>query len=319
MQSGNALLASPLLLEPVLQAKPWGGRNLAALGKQLPPGPPIGEAWEVSDRPEGSATVAAGPLKGRTLAELMRQAPEELVGDSQASRFPLLFKFLDCREVLSLQVHPDDSAAAPFGDLGKEEAWVVLETDPGAHIYIGFESETSPEAVREAIAANRLDALLRRVEVEPGDVFHLLPGTVHAIGSGLMLAEIQQSSNLTYRLYDWGRVGLDGKPRELHLEQGLEVMRFGPWEPTPLPSGGGVGPCSQLVEGRAFRLWRLLLDGPYSLPTTGRPTILACVAGEATVDGQRMTRGRTVLVPAVMNSVRLEGAAEVLIATTTDG
>ncbi len=319
MQSGITLPPAPLLLDPVFQPRPWGGTELATvLDKDLPAGPPIGEAWEVSDRPEGSASVRSGPLAGRTVAELMSGASQALVGLSGADRFPLLFKFLDCREVLSLQVHPDDCAAAPYGDLGKEEAWYVLKADPGAHIYLGFSSPTTPAAVREAIAQGSLDRLLRRVDVAAGDVFHLPAGTVHAIGPGLVLAEIQQSSNLTYRLYDWGRMGLDGKPRELHLDQGLAVMDFGPWQAPVVPKGEPGSPLTQLVEGTAFRLWRLALDGQWQQPTDGRPMIVVCLSGRATVSGEALGRGRTALIPAVMPSVTLEGQAEILIATCND-
>lgn len=321
-------LRRPLAMRPAILPKPWGGRRLAALyGKTLPDDQPYGEAWELSDRPEGSSIVASGPLAGRGLRELAGDHLDAIAGAAGAAlgRCPLLFKLLDCRQTLSVQVHPDDAGAAALGDLGKEEAWVVLEADADASLYIGFERELNEAEARAAIAEGRLQELLRRVPVRAGDAFHLRPGTVHAIGSGCVLAEIQQSSNVTYRLYDWGRVGLDGQPRELHVEDGLAASDLTPSDcavggaPTPIDGGEQEA----LVAGEKFTLDRLRLTTgtPFAAGTAGQLRIVACTAGSVTVTsaGESVTlvAGRTALLTASVEAYELaptNGRAEVLLA-----
>ncbi len=216
----------PVVFEPILKAKPWGGRELERLfGKRLPPETPIGESWEVAHLPACESRVARGPLAGTTLGELMRRWEGGLVGDVSLvdGRFPLLIKFLDAREKLSIQVHPrrpaTPGAADPPGI--KHEAWYVVDAAPGAGLYIGLLPRVTVDDVRKAGPSAALAELLRFRPVKRGDCFYLPSGTPHALGAGIVVAEIQTPSDVTYRLYDWGRRGLDGRPRELHFETAL--------------------------------------------------------------------------------------------------
>ena len=210
----------PMLLEPRYLAKVWGGRRLErAFGRALPGGDSIGESWEFFDRPGGASRVRNGALRGRTLAEL--RGGREL---------PILVKILDVQDRLSVQVHPDRTTAHAHGTEAKTEAWIVLEADPGARIWRGLREETTPEAFRAAAAAGTVEGLLHSFEPKSGDVVFLQAGTVHAAGGGLLLAEVQQSSETTYRLFDWNRPP-DPKSRPLHLDAGLAAARLGPAGP----------------------------------------------------------------------------------------
>lgn len=225
-----------LRFRPVLSEKIWGGRRLEEVfGRELPAGKRIGESWEVSGLREALTPVAEGPFLGADLYRLAAARGEEVFGPPLEARcredFPLLMKFLDASDVLSVQVHPADEYARSKGyPNGKSEAWVVVAADPGAFVYRGFEAGVGADEFRKALDANEPEAVarcLRKVEARAGDVIDLPAGTVHAIGKGLLLCEIQQSSDVTYRIHDWGRVGFDGKPRELHLGEAWDVMDFG--------------------------------------------------------------------------------------------
>ncbi len=215
----------PLTFTPVFKDYPWGGRNLAHFGRTLPDGI-VAESWDVASHPNGSSAVREGAYKGRLLNDLVAQLGEDLLGDNnaaacEAGRFPLLIKLLDANSWLSVQVHPDDAyALAHEGELGKTEMWVVLEAQPGAELLYGFSRPTSKEAYAQAVAAGRGDEPLHRMAVQKGDVVFVPPGTMHALGPGIVVAEIQQNSDTTYRVYDWGR------DRPLHLAKALEVTDF---------------------------------------------------------------------------------------------
>ncbi|MHC4250656.1 MAG: type I phosphomannose isomerase catalytic subunit [Planctomycetota bacterium] len=243
-----------LRFRPILKEKIWGGRRLAEVfGRELP-APRIGESWEVSGLREALTPVAAGPFMGADLYRLAAARGEEVFGSELApgcrADFPLLVKFIDASDVLSVQVHPgDDYARAQGFPNGKSEAWVVVAADEGAFVYRGFADGVGPDEFRAALdsgSAARVGECLRKVTVKAGDVIDLPAGTVHAIGKGLLLYEVQQSSDATYRVYDWGRVGLDGGPRPLHLDKAWDVMEFGGTGPDTLagveaPQGGGGG------------------------------------------------------------------------------
>lgn len=214
----------PVVFEPRFKPKPWGGRKLAeCLGKQLPGNQPIGESWEIVSLPGDESVVRDGPAAGRTISELIEAWSEELLGDVELvnGRFPLLVKFLDARENLSVQVHPK-----PPADDIKHEAWYVIDADPGARLYIGLRPGVGPEQMKDAANTPRMAELLHPRLALPGDCYYLPSGTPHALGGGIVVAEIQTPSDTTYRLYDWGRVGLDGRPRTLHVEQALENLRY---------------------------------------------------------------------------------------------
>ena len=221
----------PFSVSPRIVDVVWGGHRLGTLlGRALPIDRPIGETWEVHD----DDLIEDGPFVGQSLATLARAMPKELLGtrstdrDPRGPAFPLLLKFIDAAGTLSVQVHPDDAYARQneAGQLGKTESWYILEADPGAKLYFGLRDGVDRHGLASAINQNRLEPHLTALAVQPGDVMYVPAGTVHAIGAGVTLLELQQSSTITYRLYDWGRLGTDGKPRTLHIAQSLDVIRF---------------------------------------------------------------------------------------------
>ncbi len=227
--SGGCLTLYPLTFAPVFKAYTWGGRKLGSvLDRDIPTGK-VAESWEVSAHPNGPTVVLEGEHAGRSLAELLEQYGTRLVGRRNRTavdrrRFPLLIKFLDANEWLSVQVHPsDDYALEMENDLGKTEMWVVLQADPGAELILGFDGPTDRAALERAVSEDRLVTLLHRSTPRTGDVFFVPAGTIHALGPGLLLAEIQQNSDTTYRVYDWGRDPGGSQPRPLHLTQALAV------------------------------------------------------------------------------------------------
>lgn len=231
--SPNSQSLAPIHLRSSLHPTIWGGRNLIRIaGKQLPEQEKIGESWETA-----TDTVALNdPYSGQTLGALVEQYGEALIGARAAEifgmRFPLLAKFIDAQDQLSVQVHPDDAYASAHenGKLGKTEAWYILQADDGAEIVYGLNKKASEGQIRQAIAENRLEDYLRRVKVHAGNVVLVPAGTVHAICAGIVLYELQEYSDVTYRLYDYGRLQPDGQPRELHVEQSLAVMNYAPPE-----------------------------------------------------------------------------------------
>ena len=221
----------PLRFQPIYQERLWGGdHHRRLLGAEVPAGGAIGESWEIADRPQAETKIRNGELAGRTLREVTAEHPEALLGPGARpdDRFPLLVKFIGSRDRLSLQVHPDDAYAKRHhpGELGKTEMWYILDAEPGAELMIGFRTPQTREAVSEAIAAGRFEDMVRRVPVKPGEAFFLPAGRVHAIGAGIMLAEIQENSDVTYRVYDYNRRDAQGRPRELHVDRALDVMHY---------------------------------------------------------------------------------------------
>nr|HPK00742.1 class I mannose-6-phosphate isomerase [Candidatus Hydrogenedentota bacterium] len=213
----------------------WGGQKLKALfGKPFPDNVPVGEAWLISDHPGDESVIDGGFWKGQTLQALLAADARALLGanarTTPAGRFPLLLKLLDAAESLSVQVHPDDACAERLGepDVGKTEMWSVLQAEPGSELIYGLKPEVGREAFSNAVANGDIEPLLNRFPVQAGDSVFVSAGTVHAIGAGVVLAEIQQNSDLTYRIHDWGRLDSDGQPRTLHLEKALEAIHFSP-------------------------------------------------------------------------------------------
>lgn len=321
----------PLRFVPILRSYLWGGRRLVDLfGKGDAGQAVVAESWEICDRGDDQSIVAYGPLAGRTLGEIAREFPGELYGDlAPPTRFPLLFKFLDARQPLSVQVHPNDAQAARLDppDLGKTEAWVVLAAEPGSVIYAGLKRGFDRAALAREVARGTTELCLHRIEPRVGDCIFLPAGTVHALGAGLVVAEIQQASDTTYRLFDWNRVGPDGKPRALHVDEALAVIddRLGPVEPQrPQPTGEpGV---ERLVACDKFTLERRTLggsglnrstsDAPHVLRTNARPQIVAVLFGRLEIAGdpapQPLHPGDTALIPACCDGVSLvadEGTA----------
>lgn len=221
----------PLLFEPNLHTVVWGGKRLRPYKGLAPTDEPIGESWEVSAIPSSASVIANGELKGRSIIDVIEAAPEDILGKSVAEKnggkLPLLIKFIDAKRDLSIQVHPNDEMARRVhGKSGKTEMWYIIDAEPGSYLYAGFQKEITKEEYKRRVADGTIIEVLAKHEVKSGDVFYLPAGRVHAICSGILLAEIQQSSDLTYRIFDYNRPGLDGKPRELHTELAAEALDF---------------------------------------------------------------------------------------------
>ncbi|MEP7286391.1 MAG: type I phosphomannose isomerase catalytic subunit [Chloroflexota bacterium] len=224
--TASTLNLYPLLFEPALHTKVWGGRQLETrLGKALPADQPIGESWEIY----WENRVANGEFRGKTLGELIATYPEAMVGNVTADpEFPLLIKLLDAQDWLSVQVHPDDKLAAELEGQprGKTECWYIVDAAPDSQIVYGFSQATDAVGFRHAIESGTAKEMLQFVNVAPGDFIYVPAGTMHAIGPGLLIYELQQTSDTTYRVYDWDRMGLDGKPRDLHIDKSLKVTHY---------------------------------------------------------------------------------------------
>jgi mannose-6-phosphate isomerase len=225
----------PLTFQPLFKERVWGGRELERLyGKELPPGKPIGESWEISDRPGDASVITNGPLAGKNLRWLMEQHAAEILGGAKPAadgRFPLLCKILDARDKLSLQVHPPAAKAKELNGEPKTEMWFITDAAPGACLYVGLKRGATRAEFEKKIAGGSVADCFHRIPVHAGDSMFLPSGRVHAIGDGLVIFEIQQNSDTTYRVFDWNRVGLDGKPREMHVAQSLASIDFNDFEP----------------------------------------------------------------------------------------
>jgi mannose-6-phosphate isomerase len=244
--------AYPLKLVPVFKPRIWGGRRLAEVfGKELPPGQKIGESWEIADLPEGQSRIANGVFAGQTLGEVVRRHMEEITGARDFPRqFPLLIKFLDAQEVLSVQVHPDAKTCRRMGKGDpKTECWYIIRAEPGAVIYKGFQQGVTREQFARAIAEGTAADLLAAVAVQPGECHFIPAGTVHSLGAGLLIAEVQTPSDTTYRVFDWNRVDESGRPRPLHIAEALESIHFDV-TPDKLP----VTAVGRLVDCEYFRV-----------------------------------------------------------------
>lgn len=311
----------PLRFQPVWRHYLWGGRRLeSVLGKQIPADQPCAESWEVVDRGRDQSIVQHGPLAGTTLSELVRNHGAELLGrHAPQPRFPLLVKFLDAQQPLSLQVHPDDARAAMLEppDLGKTEAWVVLAAEPGSHLYAGLRRGFDRAALERELHRGTCQLCIERLEPQPGDCIFLPAGVVHALGPGLLVAEIQQSSDTTYRLFDWDRLGPDGRPRELHVDQALAAIdyAYGPvavQRPVQVEPSASTGSphVERLVACQEFVLDRWQFRRSASIGGDERLHIVMVLDGSLTLSGDPagtpLRLGDVALVPAACGSCRLE-------------
>ena len=282
----------PLRFEPIYQYRLWGGRQLAhLLAAPLPGDGPIGEAWVLSDRPDHASRVADGPLEGRTLGQLMEEFPREILGDlaGRFGRFPLLLKFLDVRELLSLQVHPSDDRQdlLPVGETGKTEAWVVLEAGPKSRIYGGLKPGTTADDLRRAIASGVVADNVASFIPKPGDGVLVPAGTVHSLG-GVVVFEIQENSDVTFRLDDWGHVDpKTGRPRELQVDKAMSAIDVSQGAVKPVaPVREETKPVERerLFDCEHFRLWRLRGKSPFAVGAAGAPRVLVCLEGTGLVE-----------------------------------
>ena len=315
----------PLTFQPLLKRYLWGGRRLGTvLGKAIGDRHDYAESWEVADHGRDQSLVASGPLSGMPLTRLVAWRGRELLGrHAPLPRFPLLFKFLDCHQNLSVQVHPDDEAAAGLDppDLGKTEAWLILDALPGSRVYAGLRPGVDRRALESAVRQGRAEQCLHSFEPRVGDCIFIPAGTLHALGAGLLVAEIQQASDTTYRLFDWNRVGPDGQPRPLHVEQALAAIDYsaGPVvAQRPQPAERPF--VERLVACDKFVLDRWTIDALQPLGGDDRCHILSVLEGEALVgpasdiskplepaaDGvwmHSLVRGQTLLVPASIGNL----------------
>ena len=270
----------PIKFRPIYQERVWGGRALAdKLNRDLPGSAPIGESWELVDRPEAQSIDIA---TGKTLRQLLTESPEALMGPGYDpdTPFPILVKWLDCSDRLSLQVHPPRDIADEFGGETKAECWYVADATEEAVLIVGLKEGVSREEFEKAIHDETLEPLLHPFPVEPGTSMMLNAGRLHAIDAGNLILEIQQNSDTTYRVYDWGRKGLDGKPRDLHVEQSLKSIDFNDYEPEPEPPFADPGE-NLIAECPEFRIRQVNLRQGESLEfmANEQPRIVSIVAG----------------------------------------
>lgn len=317
----------PLHFRPEFKERVWGGRALERFGFDVPQGA-IGEGWMIADHPNGVSHVTNGALAGKGLDEIRAAYGESWFGTkgyTPGGRFPLLIKLLDCNDDLSVQVHPNDHYdKLPPGELGKTEMWYVIDTKPGAKIVYGLREGVDRAALTEATASGKVMDALQEVSVKAGDTFYIPAGTVHALCAGVLVAEIQQNSDTTYRLFDYNRPGLDGKPRELHVEDSLNVIAYdGAGASQQSTAGAGrAGEWLSLAVSPYFATDKGIVNGPWALSTTADSfDILIVCDGSGTIgwpSGQvDAIAGDCFLLPAVLGAYTLDGAMTVLRSRVT--
>ncbi len=295
-------MSSPIFFKPLYMERVWGGRGLEAkLGRTLPPEKIIGESWEIVDRPEAQSIVSAGNYKGLTIRELLEAHCESIMGPSYDGNtpFPILIKWLDCQEKLSLQVHPPARVAGELKGEPKTENWYIADVEDGAEMMVGLKKGVTKEQFEAALKNNALEPLVHKATVSPGDSIFVWSGRLHAIGAGNFILEIQQNSDTTYRVYDWGRVGLDGQPRDLHVDESMKSIEFEDFEPEPQRD---TQPGDTLADCEEFRIVKERVEGKKTLcfPANTEPVLVNIVSGCVEVQGSELTRfskGDTVLLP----------------------
>ncbi len=309
----------PLKFKAIFKERIWGGQAFKTyFGKDIPAGA-IGESWELADLPEDKSEIVNGPLAGKTIDQVIAEFPEEITGDENYQPpFPLLIKILDAQNVLSVQVHPDEEVCKRSGKGDpKTECWYIINAAPGAVIYKGLKPGTTKEQFKQAIADGTTADLLEKIEVQVGDCHFLPSGTAHAIGKGLLIAEIQQPSDTTYRVFDWNRLDDQGKGRQLHVEDAVESIHFD-------PSGDNlsVESVGRLVDADEFKV-----DKGHEAPDSqlllspGQMKVLIFITGAGTIEGQdtetaSFAKGDTILIPAVYEGViKFSNDTQYLIAT----
>lgn len=304
--------AYPLLTQPVFQDYIWGGRRLGTeLGKAIPANGEWAESWEIVDHPQQQSVIVGGAADGMKLTDLATQHSQWLFGERKLTSVPLLLKYLDCQRVLSVQVHPEDAYAQKMTppDLGKTEAWYIVSADPGALLYAGLKAGTTKADLAIALEKGAVDACLHTIEPKAGDCVFIPAGTVHALGAGLLVAEIQQASNTTFRLFDWNRLGHDGQPRPLHIEQSMEVIDFASG-PRPIQEPKSVSDGrDNLVRCDKFVLDRITAPG--NLGNAGEMHFVTVPHGSAmlrwgTSESQSLKTGQSAILPAALEDVQVE-------------
>ena len=318
----------PLKFKPRLKERIWGGSVLIdkkgkAAGR-IDRTKKYGESWDLSCVKGDISSVASGMLKGNNLEELIEVYMGDLVGEKvfeqSGLEFPLLIKTLDCNDVLSVQVHPDDELADErHNSLGKTEMWYITSCEAGAAIYIGFNRDVTREEYLEAVSSGKLTEMLNRVEVKPGDAFFIPAGLVHALGKGVQVVEIQQTSDVTYRIYDWDRVDDNGKSRELHTALAVDAINFAMrLEDSICKYEPKVNESVEIASCKYFTTNMLHIDGEIAKDYASLDSfvILMCIGGEAEIDAdgnvEKLSDGDVVLLPAEFNEVAIKGSAKLL-------
>ncbi len=315
----------PLKLHPILKRIRWGGRRLGtALGKPLGPETDYAESWEIADHGDDQSVVSCGLYAGATLNHLVRTQAAELFGTDAGrfpAQFPLLIKFLDANDRLSIQVHPNDGYACEYDptENGKTEAWVIISASPGSRVFAGLQPGVDEQTLRNAISNNCLEDCLHSFEVAAGDCVFIPAGTIHAISEGILLAEVQQQSDLTFRLHDWGRVGTDGQPRPLHIEDAIRCTDFerGPihcTQPTPLNEIRGG---EEVLRCAYFSIRRYSGPGDVVIPDDNRFHVLMGLAGSSHVEAadtdESLTLGDTILLTASRETTTLQRGSDAVV------
>ena len=315
------MLFYPLLFEPIFKERIWGGTKLKEILNKSFDGSQIGESWELSTVENDISVVANGAFEGMNLNQLIEKYPTEVLGIKTiqyfGNNFPLLFKFIDAKEDLSIQVHPNDALAKErHNSFGKTEMWYVIQADDNARLVVGFKDKTNKKEYQEHLENKTLVAVLNEAPVKVGDAFFLETGTVHAIGAGVLIAEIQQTSDITYRLYDWDRVDVNGVGRELHTDLALDAINFEPTN-TKLDYEVVKNKSVNLVECPFFKTNILQISDIYNWKKTKESfTVLMCTEGSFTINmlhfKAEFKKGDTILIPAIIDSFDIIGEASLL-------
>ena len=296
--SANPSYSAPIRFTPLSMDRVWGGRHFQTLlGKDLPKDGVIGELWEIVDRPEAQSVVAQGPLQGKTLHDLWTESREPIFGSlhlgNSSPRFPLLVKLLDARDRLSVQVHPPAHRAEELKGEPKTECWYFLDADHDASIYAGLKRGVTRTDFEKSLSEGTVEKKLHCTPVCAGESIFIPSGRLHAIGAGLVIVEIQQNSDTTYRVFDWNRIGLDGKPRDLHVPQSMASIDFEDFEPTVNPSSNPI-----VADCPLFHVEKKEIPTPIDLATPGDFCIVTGLSGEAECAGNRLLPGQFILIPA---------------------
>jgi mannose-6-phosphate isomerase len=298
LQYGAMSFNEPIIFEPLPMERVWGGRRLeTVLGKSLPPGAPVGESWEIVDREDAQSVVHEGEARGATLHELWANRREEIFGpayaEHPAERFPILIKVLDARERLSVQVHPPADIAPSMNGEPKTEMWYFLDCLPGASVYAGLKRGVTRAEFEQSMQSGEVDRTVHQLPVRSGESIFIPSGRVHAIGEGCLIVEVQQNSDTTYRVFDWNRTGLDGKPRALHIEESMLSIDFEDFEPElTQPIGEAVAECEH------FLVEKWTLSAPRHTMDDVRFAIFAVVDGMVGCQNATFDTGSFFLVPA---------------------
>lgn len=309
-----------LFLEPVIKENVWGGNRLVTEFHYLKEGEGLGECWGISAHPHGDCRISEGEYKGETLSKLYREH-RELFGNLTGDEFPLLVKIIDAKEKLSIQVHPDDAYAGTHenGSLGKTECWYVMDCPEGAELVIGHNAKTREE-LADMVHAGKYEELIRRIPVKKGDFVQIVPGTIHAITGGLLILETQQSSDITYRVYDYGRL-VDGKPRPIHVEQSIEVTNV----PDESDRKGLVhaqnlskNEMHDLVSCEYYKVWKLNVSGDCSIKQTEPFMNVSVIEGDGKIDGREIRRGDHMILPYGYGEVRFSGNMELILSSPVE-